>query len=109
MEPHAYKFDLSAIEEPEDLWTRLLFGWVKNLAEQNAMNLNRLGALDNAVTQLDGAIAKLLPEQPDDLTIAMEALKEVQAASRLQSTRSLDNVEKLAVIAKQIVASQRTG
>ena len=106
---HVYEFDLDGIEEPEDLWTRLFFAWLKNLAEQNAMNQDRLRALELAITKLDGAVAKLLPEQSDEMLAAMKALQGVQDVWKQQSSRSLDNVEKMAVIAKQIVASQKSG
>ncbi len=107
--PQGFHLDLSLVEEPEDLWTRLFLAWVKNLEEQNAINQDRLGALEDAITQLDRAVAKLQPEQPDDLVTAMTALQDVQEVWKLQSTRSLDNVEKLAVIVNQIIARQKTG
>ncbi len=107
--PHVFKLDLDTVKQPEDLWARLFLAWLKNLGELDAMNLERLDALEDAITQLHRAIAKLLPEQPDDLVTAMRALRDVQEGWKLQSTRSLDNVEKIAVIARQIAASQETG
>ena len=106
--PHVYEFDLEVIKEPEDLWTRLFFAWLKNIAEQNAMNQDRLRALEHSITQLDKAVAKLLPEQPDDLRTAMKALQDLQEVMKQQSSRSLENVEKIAVIGKRIVASQKS-
>ena len=106
---HVYKLNLDTVKQPEDLWARLFLAWLKNLGEVDAMTLERLDALADAITQLDGAIAKLLSERPDDLVAAMRALQDVQEIWKQQSTRSLDNVEKIAVIARQIAASQETG
>ncbi len=74
----------------------------------NGMNLDRLKALEEAVTQLDRAVARLLPERPEELITAMQALQDLQEVWKQQSARNLDNVEKMAVIAQQIVASQKT-
>lgn len=106
--PHVYKFDLERIQEPEDLWNRLFFAWLKNLSEQNAMNRNWLSAHTHAITQFESAVAKLLPEQPDELRNAMKALQDLQDVWEQQSARSVENVEKMAVVAKQIIASQST-
>ena len=106
---HVYKLDLDTIKQPEDLWARLFLAWLKNLGEVDAMNMERLDALTEAITQLDRAVAKLLPERPGELDAAMRAVQDVQEIWKQQSTRSLDNVEKIAVIARQIVASQETG
>lgn len=107
--PQPFTLDLDIVKEPEDLWAKLFLAWSKNLAEQSQMNRQRLDAMEDAVKELDRAVAKLLPEQPDDLVAAMRALQDVQEVWKLQSTRSLDNVERCAVIIKQIVASQKTG
>jgi len=106
--PPIYQFELEGIKEPEDLWNRLFFAWLKNTAEQDAMNQNRLRAHTRAITQLEQVVAKLLPEQSDDLRTTMAALQNVHDAWQQQSARSLENVERIALIAKQIVANQKT-
>lgn len=106
--PHIYQIDLGRIKEPEDHWNRLFLAWLKNMAEQNAMTHNRLSAQAEAIAKLDSAIANLQPEQSDELRIAMTALQEVEEAWQEQSARSLENVETIAVIAKQIVALQKS-
>lgn len=105
-EQHIYQLDLDLIKEPDELWNKLFLSWLKSVSETNAMNIRRLGAVDQAVTQLDRAVSELLPEQPDDLRTAMKALKDVQEEWKQQSARSVDNVEKVAVLMKHIIASQ---
>jgi len=105
-EQHIYQLDLDLIKEPDELWNRLFLSWLKSVSETNAMNIRRLGAVDQAVKQLDRAVSELLPEQPDDLRTAMNALKDVQEEWKQQSARSVDNVEKVAVLMKHIIASQ---
>ena len=107
-ESSVHQFDLPLLKEPEDLWNRFFFAWLKNLSEQNSMNLDRLSALDGAITELDNAISRLLPEKPDDLLAAMSALREIQEVWKQQSSRSLDNVEEIVAIAQQIAESQKT-
>ena len=107
--PNVHKMDLELLEEPDDLWNRLFLSWLKNLGEQNTMTLERLGVLEHSITQLNSAIAKLLPEQPDDLLAAMKALQDLQEVSKEQSTRGLDNIEKMTVITNQIIANQKSG
>ncbi len=106
--PNIYQIDLGRIKEPADHWNRLFLAWLKNMAEQNAMNQNRLSAHAEAITKLDEAVAKLQPEQSEDLRVAIAALQEVEEAWQQQSARSLENVEAMAVIAKQIVALQKS-
>jgi len=106
-EQHIYQLDLDLIKEPDELWNKLFLSWLKSVSETNAMNIRRLGAVDQAVTQLDRAVSELLPEQPDDLRTAMKALKDVQEEWKQQSARSVDNVERLAVLMKHIIASQK--
>ena len=106
--PPVYEFELETLKEPEDLWSKLFFAWLKNIAEQDAMNQNRLRAHARAITQLEKVVANLLPEQSDDLRMTMAALQDVQDAWQQQSARSLENVERIALIAKQIVANQKT-
>lgn len=106
--PNIYQLDLERIKAPEDIWNRLFLAWLKNMAEQNAMNQNRLSAQAEAIAKLDSAVASLQPEQSGELRVAMTALQEVEAAWQEQSARSLENVEAMAVIAKQIVALQKS-
>lgn len=106
--PNVYQIDLGGIREPEDLWNRLFLHWLKNIAEQNAMTLNRLSTQAAAIEKLDSAVANLQPEQSEELRLAMTALHEVEEAWQEQSARSLENVEAIAVIAKQIVARQKS-
>ena len=105
-----HRLDLDIIKEPDDLWAKFFFAWLKYLGEENAMARDRLGALEEAVTQLDSAVAKMQPDQrSDDLVKAMSVLQEFRDASKQQSTRGLDSVETLATIAQQIVAQQKSG
>jgi len=106
-EQHIYQLDLDLIKEPDELWNKLFLSWLKSITETNAMNIRRLGAVDQAVTQLDRAVSELLPEKPDDLRTAMKALKNVQEEWKQQSARSVDNVERMAVLMKHIIASQK--
>ena len=106
-EQHIYELDLDRIKEPDELWNKLFLRWLKNITEVNAMNLRRIGALDQAVAQLDGAVSGLLPEKPADLSAAMKTLKNVQEEWKQQSARSVDNVEELAVLMKHLIASQK--
>ena len=106
--PNIYQLDLERIKAPEDIWNRLFLAWLKNMAEQNAMNQHRLSAHAQAMMQLETAVAGLPPEQSDDLRTAMAALREIEEAWQQQSARSLESVETVAVIAKQIVARQKT-
>ena len=64
-----------------------------------------LQSIKHAVLQLDKAVSELLPEKPDELRAAIEAIQEAQEAWEKQSKRDLENVERLAVIGKQIMAS----
>ena len=109
VEPHVFKLDLKEINEPEDLWARFFFAWLKNLTEQQNMNAARLAAVENALNELKEPLGKLLPEHPDSLVAAAAALDKVQEVAKEQSTRGLDNVEELAVLAKMIVAGQKQG
>ncbi len=104
--PHILELDLDLVKEPDDLWSKLFFAWVRNLEELNATNMKRLTALEDAVMQLNTAVAAALPEQPDELRAAIGALEDLRETFEHQSTRSVHNVEKLAVIAKQIIESQ---
>lgn len=105
--PHAFELDFDIVKEPDDLWNKLFFAWLKNLGEQTAMSMHWFSALEEAIIQLDTAVAKLQPERPDDLAAAMKAIQDLREVWTQQSTRSLDNVEKIAVIIKQIAASQK--
>lgn len=105
-EPHVFQLDLKTLKEPDDLWNKLFLACIKNLAEQNAMNMQRLRAMEKAVEQLDRSVSEVLPEKPEELRAAMQAIEELQKAWKGQSTRSLDNVEKIAVTLKRLVASQ---
>ena len=104
---HIYELDLDLIKEPDELWNKLFLTWLKNITETNAMNIRRIGALDQAVTQLDRAVTEMVQEKPDDLRAAMDALNDVQEEWRQQSSRSVDNVERLAVLMKHLIASQK--
>ncbi len=106
--PHGLQLDLSVVGEPEDLWAKLFFVWLKNLGELNAMNQERLAALENIITQLDKAVAKLQPEGSDDLRAAMRGMQEIHEHWEAQSSKSLERVEEIAVIIKAIVAKQKT-
>ncbi len=106
-EQHIYELDLDLINEPDELWNKLFLTWLKNITETNAMNIKRIGALDQAVIQLDRAVSELIPKKPDELRTAMTALKDVQEEWKQQSARSVDNVERLAVLMKHIIASQK--
>ncbi len=105
-EPQLFKLDLGRVSEPDDLWDKMFFMWVKNLEELNAVTFLRLGALENAVTELDKAVAQVLPDQPDALRAAMKDIQDLRQVWEEQSSRSLKNVERIAVTVKQIVASQ---
>jgi hypothetical protein len=104
--PHVYELNLKALKEPDDLWSRLFLDWLKSISEQHAMTVDRLGALEKAVLQLDRTISEQLPEKSEDLRHAMKAVEDVQEVWEQQLTRSLENLEKIAVIAKRIVATQ---
>lgn len=106
-EPHVYKLDLKSLREPDDLWNKLFLTSLKNLSEQHAMNVKRFSTLEKAITQLDKTVSELLPEKPDELRVAMKAMKEVEKAWEQQLTRSVDSTERIAVILKQIIASQK--
>lgn len=108
-EPHVFELDLKQIKEPEELWARLFFAWLKHLTEQQNMTDERLRAIERALNELEEPLKKLLPEHPDALVAAAEAFEKVQEVAKLQSTRGLDNVEKLAVLGNMIVASQKQG
>ena len=105
---HVYKLDLKTLSEPDDLWGKLFLTGLKAHSEENDMSFQMLAALKEAVVQLDKAVSELLPEKPDDLRAAMETIQNVEEAWKQQSIRRLDNVERAAVIAKQIIASQKS-
>jgi hypothetical protein len=105
--PHGLQLDLGMVGEPEDIWARLFLIWLKNLSEQNAMNQERLAAMENCLTQLDKAVAKLLPEESKDLRAAIEAIQDVHEHWEAQSSKSLARVEDIAVIIKTIIAKQK--
>jgi len=105
--PQAFELDFDIVKEPDDLWNKLFFAWLKNLGEQTATSLHWFSALEEAIVQLDTAVAKLQPERSDELVAAMKAIQELREVWSQQSTRSLDNVENIAVIIKQIAASQK--
>ncbi len=107
VEPHVFKLELKEIKEPEDLWARFFFNWLKSLSELQKMNSARLTAIENALNELEEPLKKLLPEHPESLVAAADALEKVQEVAKEQSTRDLGNVEELAVIAKMIVAKQK--
>ena len=109
VEPHVFKLDLKEIKEPDDLWARFFFAWLKNLSEQQNMNAARLAAIEHALNELKEPLKKLLPEHPESLVAAADALEKVQEVAKEQSTRDLDNVEELAVLANMIVAKQKNG
>ena len=104
--PDVFKLDLGGVSEPDDLWDKMFFIWVKNLEELNALTFQRLNALENAVTELDKAVAQALPDQPESLRSAMQEIQDLRQVWEEQSSRSLQNVERIAVTVKQIVASQ---
>ena len=106
-ESHGLNLDLKLVEQPDDLWGRLFFAWVRYLSEQNAMNQERLGALEKAVADLAKAVEGALPEGSEDVTKAVTALQEAHEHWKQQSTRGLDSVENMAVILKQISATQK--
>ncbi len=105
--PQVFKLDLKALKEPEDLWAKLFFLWLKSLQEDYDGSVQMLKAVGQAVERLDKAVSDLSPEKSDELRVAMSAIQEVQEAWTQQSERSLKNTERLAVIGKQIIASQR--
>ena len=104
--PHVYELNLKALKEPEDLWSRLFLDWLKSISEQHAMTTDRLNALEKAVVQLDRTLREQMPDQPQDLRDAMKAMEDMQELWQQQLARSLENLEKIAVTAKRIVASQ---
>ncbi len=106
-ESHGLNLDLKLVEQPDDLWGRLFYAWVRYLSEQNAMNQERLGALEKAVADLASAVEGALPEGSEDVTKAVTALQETHEHWKQQSSRTLENVERLAVILKQISANQK--
>lgn len=106
--PQVYRLDLKALKEPDDLWGKLFFLWLKSLSEEYDGSMQLLKAVERAVTNLDKAVSELLPEDSDDLRAAMEAIREVREAWQRQSERSLENTERLAVIGKQLIASQQS-
>ncbi len=106
--PHRLQLDLSMVKEPEDIWARLFFVWLKNLSEQNAMNQERLAAMENCLVELDKAVAKLQPEESKDLRSAMKAIQDVHEHWETQSSKSLARVEDIAVLIKTIVAKQKS-
>ena len=103
--PQVFKYDLSAVKEPEDIWQKLFFLWLKSTNEELDGGLQMLRTVKHAVTEMDKAVSEQLPEKPEDLRIAIEAMQEAQEAWEKQSTRALENTERLAVIGKQIMAS----
>lgn len=105
--PQVFKYDLSALKEPEDLWQKLFFLWLKSMNEEFDGSLQMQRSTRHAVAQLDKAISGLLPEKPEDLRIAIDAMQEAQEAWEKQSKRALENTERLAVIGKMIMAKQR--
>ena len=106
--PQVYKYDLAALKEPDDLWGKLFLLWLKSLNEDFDGGMQLLKATKHAVVQLDKAVCELLPEQPDDLRAAIEAVQDAQEAWEQQSKRALENTERLAVIGKMIMASHDT-
>ncbi len=104
--PQVFKYDLSALKEPEDLWQKLFFLWLKSMNEELDSSLQMQKTTRHAVAQLEKAVSGLLPEKPEDLRIAIEAMREAQEAWEKQSTRALENTERLAVIGKMIMAKQ---
>lgn len=106
--PHVYELNLKALKEPDDLWNRLFFDWLKSISEQHAMTTDRLNALERAIAQLDKAVGELVPEKPQELSNAMSAIEELQGVWKQQLARSVESTEKIAVTAKRIVASQKS-
>ncbi|MDJ0607820.1 MAG: hypothetical protein QNJ67_02515 [Kiloniellales bacterium] len=104
---HGLNLDLKLVEQPDDLWGRLFFAWVRYLSEQNAVNQERLGALEQAVAELAKAVEGALPEDSGEITKAVSALQETHDHWKEQSKRGLDIVEHMAVILKQISATQK--
>ena len=100
-----YRLDLKALKEPDDLWGKLFLLWLKSLSEEVDGSRQLLQSIKHAVTQLDKAVSEVLPEKPDELRAAIEAIQEAQEAWEKQSRRGLENTERLAVIGKQIMAS----
>jgi len=106
--PHGLQLDLGMVGEPEDIWARLFFVWLKQLGEQNAINQERLAVMENVITQLDKAVAKLLPEESEDLRAAVKSMQDLHGHWEEQSSKGLERVEEIAVIIKGIVAKQKS-
>ncbi|MFQ5971922.1 MAG: hypothetical protein ACE5Q3_06280, partial [Alphaproteobacteria bacterium] len=99
-----YAFDLERLGEPEDVWSRLFFAWLKSHSEQNLHAQDRLKALEAATIQLHKAVTRLAGSEDPELAAAMQSLKDAQASWANYMKRGLDNVEKMAVLGYKIAA-----
>ena len=106
--PHGLQLDLGMVGEPEDIWARLFFVWLKQLGEQNAINQERLSAMENVIVELDKAVSKLSPGETEDLQAAVKSMQDLHGHWEEQSAKGLRRVEEIAVIIKGIVAKQKS-
>ena len=96
------RLDLSAIPEPKDDFGKLVILWLKNMAEANHTNQERLRIIEEAVSGILKVVREAQPDHAAAIDEISERYAEVHARADEQSRQSLDRVEEIAVLIRKL-------